>query len=332
MARRTSWLAAVALLLTVLTVTGCGGSSSPSAAELEAKGDIAGLIKMATTGGEFSSDENAQAAVEALRRLGDPTIYDQLARLLRSIPPPGGGLSTTPDSIVDYYVSEGDVMRVLGQLGGPTGVAIILDWVRNADTGWTAIPHDETVLALAAAGNAATEPLAAILDQAGTKAAGNDYELRLIAIDVFGGRTPDAVRRTSTGALGTDREEQVLLSVLRLNDRDYSARAGASIVARRADQPAVVLPLLDDPSTVRIAWGLVLLGASGTEPALVAALERSAGAVASDIAHSFITSGNPTLEGAGEGWFSSHGYTIIPYCPAPPCVDKPTWGTLFSPE
>ncbi|MCL4242442.1 MAG: hypothetical protein KJ048_13925 [Dehalococcoidia bacterium] len=108
-----------------------------------------------------------------------------------------------------------------------------------------------------------------------------------------------------------------------------------AIVRRRQADPTPVLALLEDPASVRVYSGLVQLGLPGSEPQLVAALERNAAdtRLAESMAQVYVNSGNEMLESAGRSWFHANGYLVIPgICTTGNCEELELWGTLNEPE
>ena len=211
-------------------------------------------------------------------------------------------------------------------------------------------PDSNIVHALTAIGSDADETLAAVVEAPvlsvtadGREAKTIDDYLRGVAFKALGGASaPEGERPVSTGPLGSDRAEQALLTALRaepfceLGDcYSWGEAAGVAIVRRRQADPTPVLALLEDPASVRVYSGLVQLGLPGSEPQLVAALERNAAdtRLAESMAQVYVNSGNEMLESAGRSWFHANGYLVIPgICTTGNCEELELWGTLNEPE
>jgi hypothetical protein len=225
----------------------------------------------------------------------------------------------------------------------------------------TAWPEQQITWALTAIGADAYPTLAPLVEApvpaATDPAAAVDTTLRRLATFVVGGRAADArdpfgrdqrlVPPTSTGPLGSDRAEQALLTALGVAPQCSVTSAGVysctgwgegaavSLVLRRRADPAPLFALLDDPATARVAQGLVLLGAPGSEPALVAALQRTPGGtpLGESLMSTYANSGNAVLEDAAAAWRDEYGYTTAPsFCPASQlggtCESVSLWGSI----
>jgi hypothetical protein len=70
-----------------------------------------------------------------------------------------------------------------------------------------------------------------------------------------------------------------------------------------------LLALLEQEETVHIYPALIYIGKSGTEEALIRALENYGD---KSMAETFLNSGNPLLEEAAEEWAEDHGYRVMP--------------------
>ncbi|MGH9085255.1 MAG: hypothetical protein ACRDYW_07360 [Acidimicrobiales bacterium] len=325
----------------------CGGDSGPAVAELEADGDVAALIEVAGSGG--FSDAPAEA-IEALQRLADPATVPLLADALAAESWPSG-----------EYATPGGVIEVLGAVGGAAAADVIVGYVRTSDPMETAWPEQQITWALTAIGADAYPTLAPLVEApvpaATDPAAAVDTTLRRLATLVLGGRAADArdpfgrdqrlVPPTSTGPLGSDRAEQALLAALEVAPQctvtssgvcsctGWGEGAAVSLVLRRRADPAPLFALLDDPATARVAQGLVLLGTPGSEPALVAALQRTPGStpLGESLMSTYANSGNAVLEDAASAWRDAHGYTTAPaFCPASQlggtCESVSLWGSI----
>lgn len=89
-----------------------------------------------------------------------------------------------------------------------------------------------------------------------------------------------------------------------------------------------LLPLLESKETVDIAYAIIALGKTGTEPALIDGLMQF-GDVA--MAGHYLNCGNDKLEAAAHDWAAANGYTVGPRWP--PTVSfggghAPSWGSL----
>lgn len=327
----------VAFALVMFSAVSCGGSSGSTVAELEEQRDIAGLLEVA---GAPLGTAPQEEAIEALRRLNDPTTYTLLEEMLRTEAYPGG-----------EYVGDWEVIDILGAVGGASAAPIIIDWARaNYEPAMPRWPDSNIVHALTAIGSDADETLAAVVEAPvlsvtadGREAKTIDDYLRGVAFKALGGASaPEGERPVSTGPLGSDRAEQALLTALRaepfceLGDcYSWGEAAGVAIVRRRQADPTPVLALLEDPASVRVYSGLVQLGLPGSEPQLVAALERNAAdtRLAESMAQVYVNSGNEMLESAGRSWFHASGYLVIPgICTTGNCEELELWGTLNEPE
>ncbi len=327
----------VAFALVMFAAVSCGGSSGSTVAELEEQRDIAGLLEVA---GAPLGTAPQEEAIEALRRLNDPTTYTLLEEMLRTEAYPGG-----------EYVGDWEVIDILGAVGGASAAPIIIDWARaNYEPAMPRWPDSNIVHALTAIGSDADETLAAVVEAPvlsvtadGREAKTIDDYLRGVAFKALGGASaPEGERPVSTGPLGSDRAEQALLTALRaepfceLGDcYSWGEAAGVAIVRRRQADPTPVLALLEDPASVRVYSGLVQLGLPGSEPQLVAALERNAAdtRLAESMAQVYVNSGNEMLESAGRSWFHANGYLVIPgICTTGNCEELELWGTLNEPE
>lgn len=330
----------VALMLVMLAAVNCGESSGPTVAELEEQRDIAGLLEVVGEGGSIGARNPREDAIEALQRLNDPTTYTLLEEMLRTEKYPGG-----------EYAGDWKVIDILGAVGGAPAAQIIIDWARaNYEPAVPRWPDSNIVHALTAIGSDADEALAAVIEAPvlsvtadGREAKAIDDYLRGVAFKALGGASaPESQRPVSTGPLGSDRAEQALLTALRaepfceLGDcSSWGEAAGVAIVRRRQADPTPVFALLEDPSSVRVYSGLVQLGLPGSEPQLIAALERNAAStrLAKSMSEVYVNSGNDLLEAAGRAWFHANGYWVIPgVCTTGNCEELELWGTLNEPD
>lgn len=321
----------------MLAAANCGGSSGPTVAELEEQRDIAGLLEVVGEGGSIGAREDA---IEALQCLDDPTTYTLLEEMLRTEKYPGG-----------EYAGDWKVLDILGAVGGTPAAPIIIDWARaNYEPAMPRWPDSNIVHALTAMGSDADETLAAVIEAPvlsvtadGREAKTVDDYLRGVAFKALGGAgAPEGQRPVSTGPLGSDRAEQALLTALRaepfceLGDcSSWGEAAGVAIVHRRQADPTPVFALLEDPASVRVYSGLVQLGLPGSEPQLIAALERNAAStrLAKSMSETYVNSGNDLLDSAGRSWFHSNGYLVIPgICTTGNCEELELWGTLNDPD
>jgi hypothetical protein len=330
-----------------LTAGACAGDAGPAVDDFEADGDIAGLIEVAGSGG--FTDEPADA-VEALRRAADPATIPLLAGALAAESWPSGA-----------YATPGSVIEVLGAVGGAGAAEAIVGYIRASDPAETAWPELQITWALAALGPDADATLTPLVEAPipppSDPGVALDTTLRRIATTVLGrgasdqldpfGRDQALAPPTSTGPLGSDRAEQALIAALGIEPQctvttalvfsctGWGEAAAVSLALRRRADPGPLLALLDAPATARIAHGLVLLGAPGTEPALVAALQRTTGStpLGESLMRTYANSGNPVLEDAAFEWQAAYGYTTAPsFCPAVElggtCDSVSLWGSV----
>jgi HEAT repeat protein len=121
------------------------------------------------------------------------------------------------------------------------------------------------------------------------------------------------------GELRDPRAEATLLRVMR-TDRANSGPAGRALTKIFADRVGHLLPLLEDPANVRLAYALVDLGRPGTEEALAAVLMRHGDV---NLAEYYLNCGSGRLERAAHRWASAHGYTVT----SMPGVPGNEWGS-----
>lgn len=117
------------------------------------------------------------------------------------------------------------------------------------------------------------------------------------------------VRFTAVFALGELRDpraEDTLLRVMRSDPR-HSDVAGRALTKTFAHDVGHLLPLLQDPQNIKIAYALVDLGRRGTEDELATAL-HSYGDLT--LAEYYLNCGNRRLEGAARDWAYARGYTV----------------------
>lgn len=123
-------------------------------------------------------------------------------------------------------------------------------------------------------------------------------------------RTARSVRGVAVatlGSLGDPRARSVLVHVLATEPANATA-AGTSLARIYHKDVRSLLPLLDDPDNLALAFTLVDVGQRGTEDALVAVLHRYGGVT---LAEYYLNCGNKQLERAAEDWAHAHGYDVI---------------------
>lgn len=121
------------------------------------------------------------------------------------------------------------------------------------------------------------------------------------------------------GELRDPRAEATLLRVMR-TDPGNSRAAGRALTKIFAHDVRHLLPLLQEPRNIRLAYALVDLGRRGTEDELVTALLRHGDLT---LAEYFLNCGNNRLENAAHRWASAHGYTVTQM----PGVPGDEWGS-----
>jgi HEAT repeat protein len=240
------------------------------------------------------------AAAEALGVIGDPRAVEPLIAALER-----------------GYTSEvAPVAEALGAIGDPRAVEPLIAALENRNSPRDAKPA--IAEALGALGDPrAVEPLIAALQ---------DFS--------FGSDPLRAAAAEALGALGDPRAVEPLIAIL---PTQAAAEALGVLGDPQAVRPllalfdqrdahmrdlSVLLPELQDRSTVGVYRLLIALGERSTEPALLAALKRYGH---DRMAADYQFCGNDTLEAAGRKWASDRGYRLV-------ATAGPQWGSFRIPN
>lgn len=131
------WLRVTILAMAMAMAAGaCAGDRGPAVDDLEAAGDVAGLIEVAGSGGFTDGPADA---IDALRRVADPATVPLLADAVAAESWPSG-----------EYATPGSVIEVLGAVGGPGAADAIVEYIRASDPAESAWPEPQITWALAA--------------------------------------------------------------------------------------------------------------------------------------------------------------------------------------
>lgn len=246
--------------------------ATESLADVRGRGAVAPLT-------ELLAEKDAAVVVgaaTALGRIGDGRAARPLARLVGRQDP----------RVVAAAV------KALGRIDDPRALAPLGDLVRRRDPGTVA---------------AAVRAIAGIDDPRAV------VPLERAAVRGLDPQGPDPawrkVRFAAVLALGELREpraEDTLLRVMRTDPR-HSDVAGRALTKTFAHDVGHLLPLLQDPRNIKLAYALVDLGRRGTEDELATAL-RLYGDF--DLAEYYLNCGSRRLEGAARDWAYAHGYTV----------------------
>jgi HEAT repeat protein len=122
------------------------------------------------------------------------------------------------------------------------------------------------------------------------------------------------------GHLGDRSAEDGLVAML--DDPATGGGNSASVALARLylDQPTKLLHYLNSKSTIRVYYGLVFVGASGTEKSLASALLKRGDL---EMAEFFLNCGSDTLEQAAHDWAAANGYYVVTV----PGSGGGTWGS-----
>lgn len=118
------------------------------------------------------------------------------------------------------------------------------------------------------------------------------------------------------GEMGDEEAIPALVSAL----KDGVSRAGHALRKLHDNDPEKLVPLLEEEETVAIYGALISIGESGTEEALIRALNQHG---YKRMAEDYLNSGNPDLEEAAEAWAEAHGYSVTR---SPAGGGGPAWG------
>lgn len=111
------------------------------------------------------------------------------------------------------------------------------------------------------------------------------------------------------GQIGDPRARATLVRVLQ-NDPATAVPAAEALARIFRKNVTPLLPLLEDRRSLPLAFALVDVGQSGTEDALIAALNRYGGV---GLAEYYLNCGNRKLENAAEAWAHAHGYSVTTF-------------------
>lgn len=120
-------------------------------------------------------------------------------------------------------------------------------------------------------------------------------------------RTARRLAVTALGILGNPSSRGTLVQILSSNRPDARMAGTALVQVFRRDVTSL-LPLLQNPSNIALAYPLVDIGQRGTEDALATAL-MSYGDL--DLAEYYLNCGSRQLEHAARTWAGIHGYTVF---------------------
>ncbi|HWJ08198.1 MAG TPA: hypothetical protein VNS46_02420, partial [Nocardioides sp.] len=119
-----------------------------------------------------------------------------------------------------------------------------------------------------------------------------------------------------------DPEARAALVKVLSTDPAISRDAATALARIYRNNVTPLLPLLDDPRNLSLAWALVDVGQAGTEDELIAALNSYGGV---GLAEFYLNCGNRKLEDAAEAWAEAHGYSVTTF----PSYGsgRPDWGS-----
>jgi HEAT repeat protein len=295
----------VFVVLAALALTGCGGRS------VEEATDLANDRSASATDRCDAMDDLVLAgapAVDNLRALvddADPVAAWCAVRAIADI--------DDPEAVPALHVLLSDKDRKV-----VISAAAALGWIGD---GRSARPLGELVTAKdPRVVTAAAKALGRIDDPRAVR------PLERVAMRGLAVRGTDKVWRkarfTAVFALGELRDpraEATLLRVMR-TDPATSRAAGRALTKVFAHDVQHLLPLLQEPRNIRLAYALVDLGRRGTEDELVAALLQHGDL---SLAEYYLNCGNNRLENAAHRWASAHGYTVTQM----PGVPGDEWGS-----
>ncbi len=284
--RVTALVAAVALL-----AAGCGGSVEDTLATAHDRdlspGERCEAIRDLPDVGadaveplhELAADPSgkvAECARKALARVDDPDAADALVGLLRDDDP--GVVASAAEAL--GLIGDPDTVRPLARLLDSRSSAVLTAALHAL--AWIGDPQAVAAIEELALRRGAT-PAA---DRAGR-------EVRRMAVYALGEIGDRSARGTLVEVLGTD---------------PSTARAAAwALVRLYRKDVSPLLPLLDDPRNLALAYALVDKGQPGTEDALVDALLSYGGL---QLAEYYLNCGNRQLERAAHTWADRNGYTV----------------------
>lgn len=206
--------------------------------------------------------------------------------------------------------AEDCMASALGQIGDPRAVEPLLDAMADECEGFDRKLRDDDTYdvkdvcldfqsaddALIAIGNAAVDPLLALAGVGAEPQA----ELAVVVL----------------GEVGDSRAETYLVERLANYRSSTRETIEPEFVRRRAAEALAkifrshvesLLPRLQSQSTVGIAYGIIGLGQSSTEPDLIRALQTFGDL---PLAEFYLNCGRPSLEAAATDWGVEHGYTL----------------------
>ncbi len=289
----------------MLALTACGGRSVEEATDLA--NDRGASVTDRCDAMDDLSLEGA-AAVDTLHALvadHDPVAARCAARALADIDDPEAVPALT------VLLSDKD-RRVV--VGAATALGWIGDGRSAGPLGDLVTKKDPRIV------TAAAEALGRIDDPRAVR------PLERVAVRGLTIRGPDrAWRKTrftavfALGELRDPRAEATLLRVMR-TDPGTSRAAGRALTKIFAHDVRHLLPMLEEPRNIRLAYALVDLGRRGTEDELVTALLRHGDLT---LAEYYLNCGNNRLENAAHRWASAHGYTVTQM----PGVPGDEWGS-----
>ena len=204
--------------------------------------------------------------------------------------------------------------QALGLLKAEEAVSLLV----MVYTGTEGAGRPAALAALRAIGSPSVAQLAKLLTNA-------DLDVRILGVDglavigkpavkaLIGALTNSEakVRSRAANKLGHlgDRSAEAGLVAL-LDDPATGGGNSASVALARLylDQPTKLLHYLNAKATIRIYYGLVFVGADGTETSLASALLKRGDL---EMAEFFLNCGNARLEQAAHDWADAHGYYVV---------------------
>ncbi len=243
--------------------------------------------------------EVRQAAAQKLGQAGDPRAVEPLIIALK-------------DNDLDEGVHQSAV-EALGKIGEPA-VEPLIATLKDRN-----FPSSYAIDALGQIGEPAVEPLiAAFMDEDfpsayAALALGEIGDLRAVEPLIAALKDKDKARRTAVaealGQIGDPRAIEPLIAVLEDEEGIVRGSAYSALVQIGLDDPFVLVPFLQDASTVKVYPALIRIGNSNTVSALVTALDVHG---TKEMAEYYLNCGNETLEAAARQWGKDHGYMAMP--------------------
>lgn len=275
-----------ALVVTLANGAGTSSERCSAAADLGAQKTRAAVDGLVAS---LSDGAVTACVASALGTAGDVRAVRPLVHVL-SRKPTGG------DAVSRLYWAD-SVADTLGRLRDPRAVGALLDHMAHPSASeWTTKAMADALVAIAGRG------LSRLLPQI---------------------KSPDASVRSATfevlGRIGDRRAEPALLGALA--NPTIARGASDALATMYTNNVAHLLPLLQSKQTLAVAYGLIGIGKSGTEPALVAALMNLGDET---LARFYLNCGNAKLEQAAHDWASAHGYVVVPGFG----IGSPSWGKL----